>query len=74
MRTGILILLLLNYFALCGKHFTVSNNGHARTLRDAVNIAKSGDTIFVEPGLYREGNIVIEKSLVIIGEGYPVLY
>lgn len=73
MRTGILILLLLNYFALCGKHFTVSNNGHARTLRDAVNIAKSGDTIFVEPGLYREGNIVIEKSLVIIGEGYPVL-
>lgn len=52
---------------------TVSKTGKIKSLKQAVELAKPGDTIYVTPGTYREGNILIEKSLVIIGEDYPVL-
>jgi nitrous oxidase accessory protein len=51
----------------------VSKGGKIRSLKTAVEMAQSGDTIRIKPGIYREGNIVIEKSLVIIGESFPVL-
>jgi nitrous oxidase accessory protein len=52
---------------------TVSKDGKITSLKKAVEIAQSGDTILVKPGVYQDGNITIEKSLVIIGEDYPVL-
>jgi nitrous oxidase accessory protein len=52
---------------------TVSPNGPLKSLKQAIEKAQAGDTILVKPGTYREGNILIEKSLVVIGEGYPVL-
>ena len=67
------ILLLLMCLSAFGTSITVSKEGKLKSLKQAVQNAKSGDTILVKPGIYQEGNIVIEKSLVIIGEGYPVL-
>lgn len=43
------------------------------TIKAAVAAAKSGDTIFVESGIYKEGNISIDKPLSLIGVGRPVL-
>jgi nitrous oxidase accessory protein len=43
------------------------------SIKKAVAIAHAGDTIYVAQGTYKEGNIVIEKKLTIIGENYPVL-
>jgi len=59
-------------------------NSEARTIRvgpaesvtqikQAIIMAQSGDTILVRAGIYREGNIILQKSIVLIGEGYPVL-
>jgi parallel beta-helix repeat (two copies) len=44
------------------------------TISAAVEAAHSGDTIMVEPGEYREGNIVVRKPLTFIGVNYPVLH
>lgn len=48
--------------------------GAQRTLvriSDALEQAQHGDTIIVEAGIYREGNLAIRKSLTLIGQGYP---
>jgi nitrous oxidase accessory protein len=45
----------------------------AANLRNAINNAKPGDTIIIKPGIYKEGNIIIEKSITIIGESFPVI-
>jgi len=42
-------------------------------IKQAIIMAQSGDTILVRAGIYREGNIILQKSIVLIGEGYPVL-
>jgi nitrous oxidase accessory protein len=39
----------------------------------ALNAAQNGDTLLIESGLYKEGNISILKSIVFIGIGLPVL-
>ena len=38
------------------------------TIQNAVNHADIGDTVFVRKGTYQESNIVIEKSILIVGE------
>ncbi|HET8549244.1 MAG TPA: nitrous oxide reductase family maturation protein NosD [Bryobacteraceae bacterium] len=42
------------------------------SVADAVARAAAGDTVFVAPGVYT-GNLVIEKTLRLIGTGRPVL-
>jgi nitrous oxidase accessory protein len=51
---------------------TVTING-SLTIKQAIANANPKDTIVVKSGTYREGNIIIEKSLTLIGEGLPVL-
>ncbi|HEY2347758.1 MAG TPA: nitrous oxide reductase family maturation protein NosD [Puia sp.] len=50
-----------------GKHQLYSS------IQQAIHSANPGDTVWVEPGLYREKNIIINKSIILIGDQYPVL-
>jgi nitrous oxidase accessory protein len=43
------------------------------SLRQAISIAKDGDTVLLNKGLYKEGNIIINKSICLIGVDGPVL-
>ncbi|MBK9736342.1 MAG: nitrous oxide reductase family maturation protein NosD [Saprospiraceae bacterium] len=43
------------------------------SIRAALNQAKHFDTIIVHHSLYKEGNIVINKRIVMLGEGRPIL-
>jgi nitrous oxidase accessory protein len=43
------------------------------TVKEAISQASSGDTIYLFQGTYREGTIVINKPLFLIGKGQPVL-
>ena len=43
------------------------------TLAKAVSIARDGDTILLQNGKYREGNIIITRSITIIGQGNTIL-
>lgn len=51
----------------------VDQKGAVPSIQAAIMQATNGDTIRVMPGLYREGNFVVTKSLVFIGVDFPVL-
>ncbi len=44
-----------------------------RSLKQAIKIAKTGDTILLHAGTYKEGNIILDKSIHLIGVNTPVL-
>lgn len=58
-------------FSVVAQDVTVDPNGEIRTLTEAIQLASDGDKIIIKPGIYREGPIIIDKSVEIIGEGYP---
>ena len=43
------------------------------TLRQGIKEAKDGDTILLNKGVYKEGNIIINKAIYLIGIDGPVL-
>jgi nitrous oxidase accessory protein len=43
------------------------------SLRSAVEAAKAGDTVLLKKGVYKEGNIIINKSITLLGEHGAVL-
>jgi nitrous oxidase accessory protein len=51
----------------------VGAGGEFATLRAALAAARAGDTIELGAGVYREGPIVIDRPVTIIGLGRPVL-
>ena len=44
-----------------------------RTLREGIKTAKDGDTILLNKGIYKEGNIIINKAIYLLGIDSPVL-
>ena len=69
----LLLLYAFSAFPLLGQSLTVAKTGPITSIRQAIARAHPGDTIRVRAGTYCEGNIVIEKSLVLLGENYPTL-
>jgi nitrous oxidase accessory protein len=51
----------------------VGANYSEKKIKHAIEIANDGDTIFIDRGIYKEGNIVISKDLKIIGINNPVV-
>jgi nitrous oxidase accessory protein len=43
------------------------------SIQAAVNIAVNGDTVLVDEGIYHEKNIILNKTIFLIGINYPVL-
>jgi nitrous oxidase accessory protein len=73
MKGFISILFLLTTCALSAKTIIVSKMGALQSIKKAIELAQPGDTILVKAGIYREGNIILEKSIVLLGENFPVL-
>lgn len=55
------------------KSIHVGNNYTYKKINEAIQIAEKDDTIFVHKGLYKEGNILINKKLFLIGIDKPIL-
>lgn len=72
-----LIILLFNGWLFTSNAFSnvirVGKEESVLTIKEGIALSKPGDTLLVRQGTYREGNILLEKSISIIGEGYPVL-
>ncbi len=68
----ILLILCILPALVTAKTITVNQNGKFPTLTSAIAIAADGDTILVNPGVYKEGNIAITKQIAVIGIDYPV--
>ncbi len=68
--TIVLLFIVSNAFAntiIVGKDKPVS------TLRQGIKLAKAGDTVLLNKGTYKEGNIIIDKAIFLVGTGGPVL-
>lgn len=55
------------------KTFTVCASCEVTTIKEALQQASNGDTIIVKPGVYKEANLKIDKSITLIGEGLPTI-
>ena len=65
-------------FFLCGnliaaKTIAVCKTCEVNSLKTAIALATSGDTILIKKGTYKEFNIVVDKPLTIRGEDYPII-
>jgi nitrous oxidase accessory protein len=69
------ILLSFVLFALKGmaKTILVGPGLQLKSVKQAITLAGHGDTVIVEKGWYKEGNIIVNKSIVLLGRGLPVL-
>jgi len=72
MKILLYIFLLFSSF-LYANVIEVGADKPIKSIKKAIVLAKDGDTILVYKGLYREGNIVINKEIVFLGKDYPVL-
>ncbi|WP_297472855.1 nitrous oxide reductase family maturation protein NosD [Persephonella sp.] len=67
------VIFLITYTLSYAKTITVCPDCEISSIKKALQIAKDGDTILIKKGVYKEGNIVVKKSVKLIGEGYPVI-
>lgn len=73
MRTVLFCLFFFLPYLLISRTIVVDIKGELKSLNIAIRMAEPGDTVLVKPGTYREGNLIIKKAIVILGEGYPIL-
>ena len=71
MRFSILILtLLLSTQFLRAEIIPVMPGGSIKT---AIQKAKGGDTVMIHSGIYEESQITVDKSIVLLGNGMPII-
>jgi len=59
--------------ALPARTIVVGKDQPITSIRKAIELAKEKDTILVQPGVYKEGNIIVNKNIILLGQNYPVL-
>ncbi|WP_310559803.1 nitrous oxide reductase family maturation protein NosD [Flavobacterium sp.] len=70
---NIFILILLFSSLLQAKVIEVGITKPIKSIKKAIDLANVDDTILVDKGVYKEGNIVINKRIKFIGQGFPIL-
>ena len=60
-------------FQVWANTIIVAPRTNVATLKQAVTLAKKGDTIVVKKGTYLSINTVIDKELTILGQDHPIL-
>lgn len=69
----LVLFFVLTHTVVLAKNIHVGPGKENRSIRAALLLAKDGDTIFVYHSLYKEGNIIINKKITMIGVDYPVI-
>ena len=72
-RIYILCLASLICFSSFARIIKVGKHQQYTSVSEAIAAAANGDTVWVESGIYREKNIIINKSIALLGTNYPVL-
>jgi nitrous oxidase accessory protein len=68
-----LILLMLFPFCSHARIIHVGSTQAVQSIQSAIAQAAPGDTLMIQHGIYREGNLIIRKPLTIMGVSYPVI-
>ena len=73
MKFFLIILLICISTTVTARTIVVGANQSIKSLKNAIAIAKDKDTIILQTGIYKEGSMLVTKSIIIIGENNPVL-
>lgn len=73
MKFHICLSFLLFFNCLWSQKIEVGSDKSVKTIKKAIELAKTGDTIIVNKGIYREGNVIIDKKIILQGKDLPVL-
>jgi len=65
--------LLLVAGSVCAKTIRVGKAQAVTTIQQAMDISGNGDTVLVDAGVYHEKNLVIHKTVYLLGIDHPVL-
>ena len=65
--------ILFFHVAANGRVLEVGKNKPLHAISQALQMAVNGDTVFVYPGLYKEHDLIITKSIYLKGISYPVV-
>ncbi|MCC6760057.1 MAG: nitrous oxide reductase family maturation protein NosD [Chitinophagaceae bacterium] len=72
-KIGCIVLSVLLTCSLLAATIRVGKPHAINSIKAAIKQSRAGDTILVAAGLYKEGNIVVNKRLVLLGENFPEL-
>jgi len=72
-RLLVLYLCLATFYSASAKTIRVGTGQVCTQIKQAISLSENGDSVLVEFGIYKEGNIIIDKSIFFGGEQYPVL-
>lgn len=73
MKTALLFLFMSACLLLQANTIRVGPQQRVKSIRQALEMARPGDTINVEPGIYREGTLTLTKPVLLNGINYPVI-
>ena len=68
MHTKILLFFFFITLSISAKQIEVCSTCAIKTIKEAIEIAEDGDEIYLKKGIYKENNIIINKSISLIGE------
>lgn len=69
----VIALLLFSTTTAWAKTITVCSSCSVKTIQEGIAKASEGDTVLVKKGIYKEVNIIINKSIVLLGEDLPTI-
>ncbi len=69
----ILLILFFGTFTGFAKTITVCSSCSVKTIQGGIAQASEGDTVLVKKGIYKEINIIIDKSIILLGENLPTI-
>lgn len=74
MKTALIVItLVLGYLPVRTQPILVGPDQEIKTIQAGIDLALPGDTLWIMPGTYREGNINIHKRITLSGSGWPVV-
>ena len=73
MRWAHLSLFFLFSFSAFSRTWIVDPKGDLKSIKTAIALSAAGDTIRIMQGVYKEGNLIVQKPLTIMGINFPVL-
>ena len=69
---ALIVVLCCTYIAKA-ETITVCKPCVINTVKKAIEVSNSGDTILIKKGTYKEYNILVDKPLTIKGENFPII-
>ena len=69
----VLFTLSLFFVQLVAQGTEVCDTCPISSIQEGIKVSKSGDTLWIRKGTYKEFNILVDKPITIIGEDYPVV-